>query len=62
MLLHFLILKIESGKRDLMALRKPIENKVFFAGEADNRNHFGTVHGAWDSGKTVAATIVDLNL
>ena len=28
-------------------LRKPLENKLFFAGEATNKDHYGTCHGAY---------------
>jgi monoamine oxidase len=32
------------------ALRKPLDDKVFFAGEATSEDAFATAHGAWQSG------------
>jgi monoamine oxidase len=43
------------GMRDDLA--KSIDNRVFFAGEATDRNYFGTVHGAYLSGLRVAGEI-----
>ena len=34
----------------LDALAAPLENRLFFAGEATSREHPGTAHGAWLSG------------
>ena len=31
-------------------LAKPVDNKLFFAGEATHRTHYATVHGAYESG------------
>ena len=42
-------------------LEKPIENKLFFAGEATHRLYFGTVHGAYISGYRAAEKILALN-
>lgn len=43
---------------DLMA--SPVENKVFFAGEATCRNYPATVHGALLSGLREATRILEL--
>ena len=43
------------GMRDDLA--KSIDNRVFFAGEATDRNYFGTVHGAYLSGLRAADEI-----
>ena len=41
-------------------LSRPIENTLFFAGEAtDTSGHGGTVHGALASGKRVADEVLD---
>jgi len=37
-----------------------VADTVFFAGEATNREHHSTVHGAYLSGKREAAKIVEL--
>lgn len=44
--------------RNLLA--EPIDNRIFFAGEATMPNHFATVHGAYISGKSVAEKIMNL--
>lgn len=38
-------------------LARPIEDRVFFAGEATSADGFSTAHGAYNSGLTAAATI-----
>ncbi len=43
-------------KRDL--LRKPLDNKLFFAGEATSKEHYGTCHGAYLSGVRAAKEII----
>ncbi|MBP7533290.1 MAG: FAD-dependent oxidoreductase [Chitinophagales bacterium] len=43
------------NKRQILA--QPINNKVFFAGEATNNNHPSTVHGALETGARVAEEI-----
>ncbi len=40
-------------------LGKPLENTLFFAGEATDARHGGTVHGAIASGRRAAAEILD---
>ena len=40
-------------------LKKPIKDKIFFAGEATNTNgHFGSIHGAMETGKEAVAEIM----
>ena len=39
-------------------LAKPIENRIFFAGEATNPIHYATVHGAIESGYRAADEIL----
>ena len=35
---------------DRAVLAAPVDNRIFFAGEATSLNFFSTVHGAWESG------------
>ena len=51
----FTALGSRPGMRDDLA--KSIDNRVFFAGEATDRNYFGTVHGAYLSGLRAAGEI-----
>lgn len=44
---------------DRDALAAPLENKLFFAGEATSREYLSTVHGAWLSGKRAAKEILE---
>jgi monoamine oxidase len=38
------------GKAHLRAqLNEPVGGKLFFAGEANSIDHFGTINGAWES-------------
>ena len=39
-------------------LAKPIENRIFFAGEATSPVHYATVHGAIESGYRAADEIL----
>ncbi|MEC4854125.1 MAG: NAD(P)/FAD-dependent oxidoreductase, partial [Jaaginema sp. PMC 1079.18] len=41
-------------------LAAPLEKSVFFAGEASNRDYFGTAHGAYLSGLRAAQEILNL--
>ena len=41
-------------------LSEPIDNKIFFAGEATSRMHYGTCHGAFFSGVRAANEIVTI--
>ncbi|MEM7240577.1 MAG: FAD-dependent oxidoreductase [Pseudomonadota bacterium] len=45
--------------RDRVALRKPLGDTVFFAGEAAHSDYPSTVHGALLSGRDVAAKVQD---
>jgi monoamine oxidase len=47
-----------SGAR--LALAEPIENRLFFAGEATSVHHYGFVHGALTEGRAVARRVVAL--
>lgn len=42
------------------ALSQPVDNKIFFAGEATSVGHLGTVHGAIQSGQRAAQEILNL--
>lgn len=48
-----------SDPDDRMALAKPISGRIFFAGEAASRDHFGTAHGAYLSGAEAARRMLD---
>ena len=45
-----------SSEREL--LKKPLEKKVYFAGEATIKNYYGTCHGAYISGVDAANEII----
>ena len=45
-----------SGKRAVLAA--PVDNRLFFAGEATSPNFFSTAHGARDSGERAAGEIL----
>lgn len=45
---------------DFDLLSEPVENRVFFAGEATNDTYWGTVHGAYLSGQREADRIIAL--
>lgn len=45
---------VGSGESDREALAEPIENRLWFAGEAQHPTLHSTVHGAWLSGKAAA--------
>jgi monoamine oxidase len=53
-------LPVGASHDDLDALAAPVDNRLFFAGEATSRRHRGTVHGAWLSGLRAAEEIVAL--
>jgi monoamine oxidase len=47
------------GEADKRAdLAKPIENRIFFCGEATHPWFFSTCHGAWMSGERAAAEAI----
>ena len=50
--------KINSPLSDIEELARPVNNRLFFAGEATNVELFGTVHGAIFSGRREAAKIM----
>jgi monoamine oxidase len=39
-------------------LAEPVEDRVFFAGEACSRHDFSTAHGAWQTGFTAAEQVI----
>jgi len=47
-----------NGLEAQQALSHPVDNKLFFAGEATAVGHIGTVHGAIQSGQRAAAEIL----
>ena len=47
-----------NGLASQLALAEPIENKLFFAGEATAVGHVGTVHGALQTGERAANEIL----
>ena len=48
---------VGSTPADIEALAEPVAGALFFAGEATNRDHWATVHGAYESGLRQAARI-----
>lgn len=44
---------------DYVALARPVEGRLFFAGEATNRAHPATVHGAYLSGLRAAGEVME---
>lgn len=47
-----------STPKDRDTLAEPISNRIFFAGEATSKDHFGTAHGAFMSGLRAANEIL----
>lgn len=47
-----------NGLDDQRILAQPVDNKLFFAGEAASVGHIGTVHGAMQSGQRAAREIL----
>jgi monoamine oxidase len=47
-----------NGLADQQIFAQPVENKLFFAGEATSVGHIGTVHGAIQSGQRAAQEIL----
>ncbi|MDO5626728.1 MAG: NAD(P)/FAD-dependent oxidoreductase [Mobilicoccus sp.] len=45
---------VGSNLHDRAALRRPLESRIYIAGEATATEHTGTVHGAWNSGLRAA--------
>jgi monoamine oxidase len=48
---------VDSTPADIRTLQEPLGDRLFFAGEATSREHWGTVHGAYLSGLREAARI-----
>jgi len=49
--------KVGGKPEDFENLAEPIQNRIFFAGEATNRKHWAAAHGAYLSGLNAAAAI-----
>jgi hypothetical protein len=49
-------MRTEENSREIA--REPIDNTVFFAGEAFHQKHFATIHGAIETGFEVTAKIL----
>jgi monoamine oxidase len=45
----------QAGARRILA--RPIEDRLFFAGEATHNTDFSTAHGAWESGIRAAGEV-----
>ncbi|MGE5703063.1 MAG: FAD-dependent oxidoreductase [Clostridia bacterium] len=48
-----------SSAEDMAALAEAVDNRLFFAGEATNPDHYATVHGAYLSGLREAEKILE---
>jgi monoamine oxidase len=51
-----------NGLEAQQVLSQPLDNKLFFAGEATCAGHVGTVHGAIQSGQRAAREVLDTEL
>ncbi len=51
---------VGASSDDRRALARPVDGRVFFAGEATSVDHAATVHGALLSGRRVARDVVDV--
>jgi monoamine oxidase len=49
-------------REDRAKLAKPVDNRIFFAGEATSMNFFSTCHGALESGIRAAAEVIQLSI
>ena len=49
--------QVGSGPADRQELAQPVDNKVFFAGEATHLQYYATVHGALQAGQDRARTM-----
>jgi len=45
-----------AGMREVLA--RPVDNRLFFAGEATSPNAYSTAHGAWETGLRAAAEVM----
>ena len=52
----------DASRKDHKALGVPIENSLFFAGEATHPEYNSTVHAAYESGLMAAEAVYDLSL
>ena len=48
------------GQPSRRVLMEPLNNRLFFAGEAAHETLWGTVGGAWESGERAADAVVRL--
>jgi monoamine oxidase len=46
------------GQSARRTLQEPLNNRIWFAGEATHERHWGTVRGAWESGERAAAAVL----
>ncbi|MDE1991207.1 MAG: FAD-dependent oxidoreductase [Rhizobiaceae bacterium] len=47
----------KAGARAVLA--RPVDDRLFFAGEATHHSDFSTAHGAWESGLTAARQVLE---
>ncbi|MEX1077487.1 MAG: FAD-dependent oxidoreductase [Homoserinimonas sp.] len=50
---------VGSGPQDRVAMRQPVDDRIFFAGEATSDANPGTVHGARASGLRAAVEVIE---
>lgn len=50
--------QVGQGENDREILARPVENRLFFAGEAIHPHYWGTVHGAYESGVWAAGQVL----
>ncbi|MEX0350750.1 MAG: FAD-dependent oxidoreductase [Paracoccaceae bacterium] len=48
-------------RRDIRVLSEPVDNRIFFAGEATHPDYNSTVHAAYESGLIAAAQVLKTN-
>jgi monoamine oxidase len=48
---------VDASSKDIGTLAEPVDDRLFFAGEATNPYHWGCVHSAYESGRREAARI-----
>ncbi len=51
--------KVGQHEEDRIELGRPVDDRLYFAGEATHPHFFGTVHGAYESGIRAAREILD---
>ena len=52
--------RVGEQPEEAAALAKPIDGRLFFAGEATHPHYFATVHGAYETGIRAAREIIEL--